>query len=103
MNPENSLLIFRFVKTVIAVAFVFFACTACLLSSNIKEIDAQDLKKMIYEGTTMVLVDTRSVFEYDNGYIPGAIHIPFEKFAYLPKLLPEDKTIPLVFYCRGSG
>lgn len=62
------------------------------------------------------LVDTRSTFEWLKGRIPGAIHIPWEKFytgkdhhplppAELKKLLAKhgvDTSKPVVYYCTGG-
>ena len=53
-------------------------------------------------GTAPVLIDVRSVAEWDkDGYIEGAINIPFNDFfANLDKLPAKDQAI--VIYC-GSG
>lgn len=62
------------------------------------------------------LVDTRSTFEWLKGRIPGAIHIPWDKFhtgkdrhplppAELKKLLAHngvDTSKPVVYYCTGG-
>ncbi len=39
--------------------------------------------------------------KYDKGHIPGAISIPDSKFDEMKGDLPQDKSIPLVFYCGG--
>ena len=33
--------------------------------------------KQIAAGTAPVIVDVRSAAEYDDGHVPGAIHLPF--------------------------
>ncbi|PPS70509.1 MULTISPECIES: rhodanese-like domain-containing protein [Streptomyces] len=49
-----------------------------------------------------VLVDTRSTEAWDQGHIPGALHLP-------TGLVPEragqllDPTVPVVTYCWGPG
>jgi rhodanese-related sulfurtransferase len=45
-----------------------------------------------------VLVDTRSRAAWDQGHIPGAVHLPT---AGLPGAL--DPTVPVVTYCWGPG
>lgn len=62
------------------------------------------------------LIDTRSMFEWIKGKIPGAVHIPWEDFytgkdhhplsaAELKKLLVKhgvDTSKPIVYYCLGG-
>ncbi|MFH8976799.1 rhodanese-like domain-containing protein [Streptomyces sp. NPDC017890] len=49
-----------------------------------------------------VLVDTRSTESWDQGHIPGAVHLP-------TALVPEqagrllDPAVPVVTYCWGPG
>ncbi|MFJ9736099.1 rhodanese-like domain-containing protein [Streptomyces sp. NPDC101171] len=49
-----------------------------------------------------VLVDSRSTESWDQGHIPGAVHLP-------TALIPEqaerllDKAVPVVTYCWGPG
>src|SRR5210317_803099 len=76
----------------------------------IKEISAEDFKTM-YDGEDyFVLIDVRTVAEYDAGYIPGAVSIPRgvlefrignedvwdEMGLYIP-----EKTDPIVLNCRS--
>lgn len=65
---------------------------------------------------SLTLVDVRSTFEWLKGRIPGAVHIPWEKFytgrdrrplppAELKKLLAKhgvDTSRPVVYYCTGG-
>ena len=53
------------------------------------------------------LVDVRSKAEWDkDGYIEGAVHIPFSDFLTSLDKIPSDKSTPIVIYCasghRGS-
>ncbi|MBW8739168.1 MAG: rhodanese-like domain-containing protein [Streptomyces turgidiscabies] len=49
-----------------------------------------------------VVVDTRSTESWDQGHIPGALHLP-------TALIPEqagrllEKSVPVVTYCWGPG
>ena len=51
----------------------------------------------------VMLIDARpAVRKYDLGHIPTAINIPDTQFDKLaPTLLPQDKSMLLVFYCEG--
>jgi rhodanese-related sulfurtransferase len=61
----------------------------------------EDLKKMIDEGATVVIVDTNDEMNYKMKHIKGAIHFPWAKVIGEPGLLPKDK--PLVLYCGCIG
>ncbi|MCL6673625.1 rhodanese-like domain-containing protein [Streptomyces panaciradicis] len=53
-------------------------------------------------GPGFVVVDSRSTESWDQGHIPGAVHLP-------TALIPEqaegllDKSVPVVTYCWGPG
>jgi rhodanese-related sulfurtransferase len=77
--------------------------TASCGPSQANDINAEELKKMISEDTRLLVIDTRTEFEYRLGHIPKAINISEEKFYMIETLLPKEKDTPLVFYCRGIG
>lgn len=49
-----------------------------------------------------VLVDTRSTASWDQGHVPGAVHLPT---ALVPTQAEEllDRSVPVVTYCWGPG
>jgi len=50
----------------------------------------------------VMVIDTRPKKpKFDKGHIPGAVSIPHKKFEEYKGLLPQDKNIPLVYYCEG--
>lgn len=58
-----------------------------------------ELLKAIEAKQAPIIIDVRSQAEYDSGYVPGAIHVPFWK-AYSPDALTRvggDEL--LVLYC----
>ncbi|OLZ72182.1 sulfurtransferase [Streptomyces sp. IMTB 2501] len=48
------------------------------------------------------VVDTRSTESWDQGHIPGAVHLPT---ALIPEQAGQllDKSVPVVTYCWGPG
>lgn len=48
-----------------------------------------------------ILVDVRTVAEFNEGHIEGAINIPVEELDQHLDLLPKDETI--VLYCRSGN
>jgi ArsR family transcriptional regulator len=67
------------------------------------EVSTAEVKKMVDEHINFVLVDTRSKAEYAEGHIKGAINIQPSMLQYISGLLPRNKSIPVIFYCRGYG
>jgi rhodanese-related sulfurtransferase len=92
-------------KKIIRLSLFFLALmvTISCTSSCAKDINAEDLKKMTGEDARLLIVDTRTEYEYKLGHIPKAINISEAKFYMLDTLLPKEKDTPLVFYCRGTG
>ncbi|MFY4716974.1 rhodanese-like domain-containing protein [Streptomyces sp. LaBMicrA B280] len=53
-------------------------------------------------GPGFVLLDSRSAHAWDQGRIPGAVHLPT---ALIPERAPAllDRAVPVVTYCWGPG
>ncbi len=50
-----------------------------------------------------VLIDVRSQVEWDkDGYIEGAVHIPFSDFLTSFDKIPTEKDAPIVVYCASG-
>ena len=88
-------------------ALIAAACAfSCSMRETLKpanDLPAGELKGMIDAKSGLVLVDTRTEYEYRQGRLPGAINIPPYRFKELARLLPPDKDAKIVFYCRGGG
>jgi rhodanese-related sulfurtransferase len=70
--------------------------------AEVEGVSTEEMLRMIQEGLTVV-IDARGPSEYENGHLPGAINIPYEK---LPEMLDKLQTeapigVPVVCYCRG--
>ncbi|GHF33899.1 rhodanese-like domain-containing protein [Streptomyces griseoluteus] len=67
------------------------------------EADVSDVHADLASGTPgFVLVDTRSDAAWEQGHIPGALHIPTAQIADLaPQLIDPAQTV--VTYCWGPG
>ena len=93
----KNILSFLFVIILFAVP-AFFA-----FSDNTKDINAEELKTMIADNGPLLVVDTRTPFEFEEGHLPKAINIPRGMFEDMEKRLPKEKDCPIVFYCNGYG
>jgi rhodanese-related sulfurtransferase len=63
---------------------------------------AEALLALIESGNAPVIVDVRSRLEFDQGHVPGAIHIPFWAAAARSTQIPGDAEAPVIVYC-GHG
>lgn len=62
------------------------------------ELGPHHVKRLMDEGTRQtVLLDVRSREGYDEGHLPGAVHMPFEELPSRLKELPKSKDI--ITYC----
>ncbi len=50
----------------------------------------------------LVVLDTRSLAEYQRSHVQGAIHLPYDNVRGLQQRLPEDKSTQLVVYCTAG-
>lgn len=85
-------------KHLLASVFLF-------ISSQVLAVDlitAQELLSQIQANKAPVILDVRSIDEYNGGHVPGALHIPHSEIsAQIDKLAPyKDQT--LVVYCRSG-
>lgn len=71
-------------------------------NGEIVSVSATYVKKQLDKGSELTIIDSRpKKRKYDKGHIPGAISIADLTFDKNTKLLPADKTTPLIFYCGG--
>jgi len=89
------------IKIFLIVTMLFASVAACTQSSNFTDLTAEEVKKRIDQPEKVLIVDTRTEKEYREAHIPTAINIPAWQFKSIRTLLPKEKSLPIVFYCRG--
>lgn len=68
----------------------------------VREINVETLQQMRQSGQDFVLVDVREEHEWDEGYIPGAIHLGKGVIERDIEAKILDHAAELVLYCRGG-
>jgi sulfur-carrier protein adenylyltransferase/sulfurtransferase len=71
--------------------------------AEIEEIDAARAHSLVADGEAPALVDVRERDEWDEGHIPGAVHIPR---GYLESRIEQaalDRARPLIVYCASGS
>jgi rhodanese-related sulfurtransferase len=67
-------------------------------------IDYAGVAGLVAQGATgapFTLIDSRPLVRFQEGSIPGAVHLPFIGFDKFADRLPKDKGQLVVFYCGG--
>ncbi len=70
--------------------------------SAITEVDTQTAQERIDGGGNVVVLDVREPDEYDQGALPGALHIPRGHLEAQVEGRILDKSAPVVVYCAGG-
>jgi molybdopterin/thiamine biosynthesis adenylyltransferase/rhodanese-related sulfurtransferase len=66
--------------------------------AEISEVDAARARELV-EGREAILVDVREQDEWDEGHIPGAVHIPRGNLESRIERAAPDAAEPVVLYC----
>ncbi|BBX19809.1 sulfurtransferase [Mycolicibacterium duvalii] len=67
------------------------------------EIDPADLAQIRGADVSPVVVDTRSRAAWNQGHLPGALHIPGRELAQRARRELPDRSADIVVYCWGPG
>ena len=89
------------IKIFLIVALLLVSVTAWAQNSNFTNLTADQLKKRIEQPEKVLIVDARTEKEYRQAHIPTAINIPPSQYTLIRNHLPQDKNLPIIFYCRG--
>jgi rhodanese-related sulfurtransferase len=65
--------------------------------------DPSDLAAARASASPPVVVDTRSKAGWDQGHIPGALHIPGSELSSRAEQELPDRNADIVVYCWGPG
>ncbi|WP_369370610.1 rhodanese-like domain-containing protein [Promicromonospora sp. Populi] len=66
------------------------------------ETDVADVHADLAAGTPFTLVDVRSQESWDQGHVPGAVHLPGGKVRLRAGQI-INRDLPVVTYCWGPG
>lgn len=84
----------------IAVAVVAVAAAGCALFYREGDVNSAEAHRLVDKGA--LLVDVRSVEEFADGHIAGAINLPVNDLdRRMGELTPKDRSI--VLYCRSGN
>jgi rhodanese-related sulfurtransferase len=64
-------------------------------------ITRQEIQQLIEDGNSPTIVETLRTEHFEQGHLPGAIHIHFEAVEELAPVLLPDKDAAIVTYCSN--
>jgi sulfur-carrier protein adenylyltransferase/sulfurtransferase len=74
--------------------------------SQIREMDPKEVRDAISasngNGSRPVLVDVREQHEFEEGHIPGAVHVPRGHLESRIETKASDKSRPVILYCASG-
>ncbi len=71
--------------------------------SGFRSIDAASFHRQLDAEPSAILVDVRTLDEYNEGHIPGAVHIDVLQSDFQAKVQQLDLTQPIYVYCHSGG
>ena len=96
---KRSQMIIVFAMTVLAVAGYYMQMGSG--GSGYGNVDVGEARDLIAEKAELVILDVRTVSEYESGHLEGSINIPVEVLSgRLSELNPDDE---LLVYCRTGN
>ncbi len=69
---------------------------------RIKETSPEDIMDRMRKGEHLLLVDTREEHEWEEGHLPGAIHLSKGVIERDVEERIPDKSVEIILYCRGG-
>ena len=72
------------------------------VKGEIDEVDVVRARELI-ESSDPLIVDVREQDEWDEGHIPGALHIPRGNLESRVETAAPDRSRPLVVYCAAGN
>jgi molybdopterin/thiamine biosynthesis adenylyltransferase/rhodanese-related sulfurtransferase len=71
------------------------------VKAEIEEVDAKQAQELVDDGA--VLVDVRERDEWEQGRIPGAVHVPRGYLEQRIEQAAPDRSAPVVLYCAAGN
>lgn len=69
---------------------------------SIYKLNMQEAKANLDANKDIILIDIRSQAEYDEGHIPGCIHIPLPELEMRIEEVAPDLEQTIYYYCRSG-
>src|SRR5881275_2155730 len=73
------------------------------IKDQIKEVDPREVHDIVNNGYDAFVVDVREQHEYDEGRLPGAVHVPRGHLETRIENTVKDKDARVILYCQSGN
>jgi molybdopterin/thiamine biosynthesis adenylyltransferase/rhodanese-related sulfurtransferase len=73
------------------------------VKARVKEVDPLQVHEIVTNGYKAVVIDVREQHEYDEGRLPGAIHVPRGHLETRIEGAVKDKDARVILYCQSGN
>src|SRR5690606_2637870 len=100
----NRLISMRKIKILLLLSLIisFFACRESSKSEISKVITVEEAHRALASDMEYQLIDVRTVDEFKEGHLPGAVNICVSDDNFEKQLIHLDKNKPVYLYCRSG-
>jgi phage shock protein E len=89
-------------RTVLSLGVVSIFLAACQPPAATGAIASTELSERINSNSAPMILDVRTVNEYSEAHLPGAVLIPHDEVAARIAELPADKSTEIVVHCHSG-
>ena len=86
----------------IATTIVFVLAVTTTWQVSAKDISQTELQQIMKNDKQVILLDVRTVEEFEEGHIPNAVNIPHKELEARLAELTGAKNTQVVIYCRSG-
>src|SRR3954464_15637994 len=73
------------------------------IKEQVKEVDPREVHDIVNNGYDAFVVDVREQHEYDEGRLPGAVHVPRGHLETRIENTVKDKDARVILYCQSGN
>ncbi len=96
----KTLFIYSTIIFIITSIFSATSCSKLFLQNEVIPITVEKVKKIIDRNENYLILDVRTIDEYNEGHLVSAILIPVDELEERLNELPKNK--PIIVYCRSG-
>jgi phage shock protein E len=101
MVPRRTTIIVMAAVAVIAIVAALYTPKVLHWGGEYGDVSVQEASELIDDKAGLVILDVRTVTEFNDGHIGGAINIPVEELS--SRLSELNKNDELLVYCRTGN
>src|SRR3954465_8236099 len=73
------------------------------IKEQVKEVDPRDVHDIVNNGYDAFVIDVREQHEFDEGRVPGAVHVPRGHLETRIEQAVRDKDARVILYCQSAN